>query len=623
MRFTRTSTFALSIALWLTAAFTAPALDYSVPYVRNGLPYFGDTTILGGVAGYGAIVGQIEVRDTASEYPNGIDGFDGHRQDGLGPDPGSLYYGLWGYQDVKDFTGMGAPADSNGHGTFVAGVMASEYELTTETGETVSFMGVAPLARYYGAIFDGSDSKQAFLSLNDSLHYLTQVVGASVINNSWGSDTATLTAADLNGNSAISLLVDEYVGYSGKTGGTTGKYLDKLMVISAGNSGQTNGLLGMPADSYNSLVVGALNVVNPAATELLDPTRSPSAQVAPYSSWRPLADGRAGVDVVAPGTDIWSTLAINATGSNGYIAGTSSGTSYAAPHVTGVAALLYGLASNSTAIGDDTTGYVMVSQGDLKSSKGTLLSTDHKLIKALIINSAQKIPGLDATGAQQSTWQPGQVTTTNGVPNAVVPLNYAVGAGSVDAMEAVRQYDEEGNRFWDLNALRVVGSDQYYTFGLGKFVSNPDVESFLTGLTATLVWDRHVDFVVDSDPNSLIAGTPTTNGLSNLDLILQEEVAPGVWQDVYMSAGTLDNLEHIYLPVLTGTNNYRLDVRAESLTDPEEGETYALVVSYTTSSSVPEPGVWGLLALGLAILAYGAKKHSWHRVVLRCRITRL
>ena len=393
-------------ALGLASALSAQALDLSVPYIRQGLPYFGAD----GVAGSGAVVGHIEVRGAEG---NGIDGFNGHRQTGLGPNPGDPNFGQFGYQDVRDFTGDNDPSDNSFHGTFVAGVMAGEYISVSNGTQSAPFLGVAPLAKYYGAIFDGDGTKAGFLSLNSSLNYVLQVSGASIVNNSWGSNPTS--AAQLDGSTfAESLLLDEYTGYAGKTGGTTHTYLDRLMVTSAGNSGADTGLVGSPAESFNGLSVGALDVVNPAASELFDAGRTPVARVAPYSSWRPLADGRAGVHVVAPGTNIWSTLAINYFNQNDLVAGVASGTSFAAPHVAGQAALLYGAVS-----------------GLFLTEKNTLLfGADHKLIKALIINSAVKIPGLDATGTPQSTWQPGLLTTTGGVPNAVVPLNYAVGAGS-------------------------------------------------------------------------------------------------------------------------------------------------------------------------------------------------
>ena len=72
--------------------------------------------------------------------------------------------------------------------------------------------------------------------------------------------------------------------------------------------------------------------------------------------------------------------------------------------------------------------------------------------------------------------------------------------------------------------------------------------------------------------------------------------APGVWEDIYLSAGTLGNVEHIWLPELTGTDNYRLEVLGTDIVEPAFGESYALVVAYTT---VPEPGVLGVLVVGV------------------------
>ena len=561
-------------ALGLAAALSAQALDLSVPYIRQGLPYFGAD----GVAGFGAVVGHIEVRGAEG---NGIDGFNGHRQTGLGPNPGDPNFGQFGYQDVRDFTGDNDPSDNSFHGTFVAGVMAGEYISVSNGTQSAPFLGVAPLAKYYGAIFDGDGTKAGFLSLNSSLNYVLQVSGASIVNNSWGSNPTS--AAQLDGSTfAESLLLDEYTGYAGKTGGTTHTYLDRLMVTSAGNSGADTGLVGSPAESFNGLSVGALDVVNPAASELFDAGRTPVARVAPYSSWRPLADGRAGVHVVAPGTNIWSTLAINYFNQNDLVAGVASGTSFAAPHVAGQAALLYGAVS-----------------GLFLTEKNTLLfGADHKLIKALIINSAVKIPGLDATGTPQSTWQPGLLTTTGGVPNAVVPLNYAVGAGSANAEEAFAQLRESANRFWTLDTLLTTGTERFYTFGTGKFVSDTPSEP-LIGLTATLVWDRHVDFTVSTNLADDSHGDLTKDLLSNLDLILQQEIAPGIWTDIFLSAGALGNVEHIYLPDLATGGNYRLEVRGTAIVEPDLGETYALVVAYQTA---PEPGTAGLLLLGVVIL---------------------
>ena len=109
--------------------------------------------------GLDAIVGEVEVRNSER---NGIDGFDGHRQPDSGPDPGSTDYGQYGFQDVQDFSGQNNPADQYFHGTFVAGIMASEYETVSTGSETLPFLGVAPCAKYYGAIFSGAGKAAGF-----------------------------------------------------------------------------------------------------------------------------------------------------------------------------------------------------------------------------------------------------------------------------------------------------------------------------------------------------------------------------------------------------------------------------------------------------------------------------
>jgi subtilisin family serine protease len=382
--------------------------------------------------------------------------------------------------------------------------------------------------------------------------------------------------------------MDEYAGYAGKAGGSAGQYRDRLMVIAAGNDGDTTGFLGTPADSFNGLVVGALDAGGSSAWD--DPLRVPLPQAAPYSSWRPLANGRAGVDLVAPGTRIWSTLAINYFGQNGLVAGTADGTSLAAPHVAGEAALLYG--ANATPLNG-------------LSDKGTPLSLDHKLMKAIIMNSADKIAGVDSNGTAQTEWQPGRLVWTNDVLNAEVPLNYAVGAGMANAYEAFLQFRESSNRFWHVNTLASTGSDIYYTFSDGKFTNSVQFMTNLLGVTATLVWDRHVDYTVNTDTNNLTLGTLDKDLLSNLDLVLQKETSPGQWTNVFMSAGSLDSVEHLYVPVMPGPGNYRIGVLGTEIAEPALGEQYALAVRFYT---VPEPATCGLLAFGAFLMTAGRRR---------------
>ena len=100
--------------------------------------------------------------------------------------------------------------------------------------------------------------------------------------------------------------------------------LGMITVKSAGNNGdQGPGSMSAPADSLTAVVVGATGVDGVA--------------VEPYSSRGP-AGARSGPDVVAPGGTQLAPIACALVG--GGFGDAGYGTSYAAPHVTGVLALL-------------------------------------------------------------------------------------------------------------------------------------------------------------------------------------------------------------------------------------------------------------------------------------------
>jgi hypothetical protein len=583
----------IALLLLLLVPRMAQALNYSVPYARDGLngQVFFDTL------GWGANIGHLEVNNAGDANT-----IDFHANDPT--------YGLQTYVDVRDFSGLPLSTSDYAHGTLVAHVMGSLYTANStgivpyaSSTAILNLGGMAPQASYHGALFNGADDKTGFLSLNNSLNSLIATSHVQAINHSWGGNVSD--ASQLNGSSAYALLMDEYTGYRGKTSGTTGHYTDTLMVFAAGNNGEDTGLLGTPADSFNGLTVGALDVGTPSNI-LFDPQRAPAPRVASFSSWRPLADGRSGVDVVAPGTSlaIITRLVLgpesNQTWPIQVLEGVlGNGTSFAAPHVTGVAAMLYG----SRYVPWDY--YYNIVSVLTSTAKGTSLATDHKLMKAILINSADKIPGLDSNGVAQVTWQPGWVENVNGVSTALAPLNYAVGAGEVNANDAYLTYYEVGNRFWALSTLTTAGQTDYYTLGEGKFnIANPN-QPDLYGLTATLVWDRHIDFTVNTDTNNPSFGAVDKDLLSELALYLQRQISPGLWTNVFISAAVPSSLQHIYMPVVPTNGLYRLAVRANTLADPSIGEEYALAVEFIM---VPEPSGWLLVVTGAAVLRFGRRR---------------
>lgn len=182
------------------------------------------------------------------------------------------------------------------HGTLVAGIIAGN---GTESSGT--YVGMAPKATIWNyKIFPGATVTTAVQAIQDA----ATVDFADVINCSWG---VSGTARD--GTCQLCDAVDKAVRDFGA-----------VIVKSAGNSGPGLGTTTCPANAHRVISVGALNN---SGTSLRD-----------FSSRGPTADGRPKPEIVAPGENIDGCKP-----GGGYASG--SGTSFAAPHVAGIAALLF------------------------------------------------------------------------------------------------------------------------------------------------------------------------------------------------------------------------------------------------------------------------------------------
>ncbi|QKJ20812.1 S8 family serine peptidase [Microbacterium hominis] len=195
----------------------------------------------------------------------------------------------------KDFTGSGATADQVGHGTHVAGTVAGD-----GTAD-VSRVGMAPDADLIiGKVLGPNGGSQS--SIIEGMEWAV-AQGADIVNMSLGSQVPAPCEDPVE--AAVEALSDQ-----------------ALFVISAGNL-STRTSVTSPGCAPEALTVGAVDA---------------NGDVASFSSrGAVMGDHRVKPDISAPGVDIVSAWA-NGTGGVKYRS--MSGTSMAAPHVAGAAALV-------------------------------------------------------------------------------------------------------------------------------------------------------------------------------------------------------------------------------------------------------------------------------------------
>ncbi|MGQ9810917.1 MAG: S8 family serine peptidase, partial [bacterium] len=207
------------------------------------------------------------------------------------------------------------PMDDNGHGTHCAGTIGA----VGNNGTGV--VGVNWTVKIMPVKFLSSGGSGYTSGAVQSIQYALTIPGVKVMSNSWGGGGYSQALYDA--------IVEAYNA-------------GVLFVCAAGNSAVNTDTSPMYPACYD-----VPNVMSIAATDHND-------QLASFSNWGPTT-----VDLGAPGVDVVSTLPGNSYGS-------LSGTSMATPHVSGVAALIWGRFPSMT-----------VDQ-----------------VKALIMNSVDPIPSL-------------------------------------------------------------------------------------------------------------------------------------------------------------------------------------------------------------------------------------
>jgi len=230
--------------------------------------------------------------------------------------------GVWdkgvAYNHV-DFSGRLTVADSYAavveHATRVAGTMAgSGANSAARGGASCQWKGMAPCADIISYYFDNNLSDH-----NGAIH----TYGIELSQNSWGYRIDN-TRCDKYGYYGW-----DATGYDWIVTGLYGKRI--IVVFAAGNERRSSycaaykpyGNIWPPATAKDIIAVGATNSNNDSMTD--------------FSSWGPVDDGRIKPDVVAPGCESYAGIKTTVF-QNGYA--NDCGTSYAAPAVAGISALL-------------------------------------------------------------------------------------------------------------------------------------------------------------------------------------------------------------------------------------------------------------------------------------------
>ncbi|MDR0138838.1 S8 family serine peptidase [Metabacillus idriensis] len=259
---------------------------YGIPGIDvNAVPAWtvtkGSTKVVVAVIDTGIDITHPDLKSRIFVNPNEVP------RNGIDDDGNGYIDDVNGWDFYNDDNTVYDSPDVDDHGTHVAGTIAAQGD------NGIGVVGVAPLVKILPLKFLGTPEGSGSVSDAVEAIYYAASMGVKISNNSWG-----------GGNYSTALY--EAIRDSGS-----------LFVAAAGNDGLNNDYYSHYPSSYS-----LDNILSVAAID----NWGNRAYFSNYGSYS--------VDVAAPGEDILSTIP-----EGGYAF--YNGTSMAAPHVTGTAALLY------------------------------------------------------------------------------------------------------------------------------------------------------------------------------------------------------------------------------------------------------------------------------------------
>ena len=413
---------------------------------------------------------------------------------------------------------------------------------------------------------------------------LTVTRPVDVVNSSWGYD-------DANATQQPTLILDALTAANHQT-----------VCVAAGNHDSGTAQVGGPASGFNVIAVGALgdDTTNPASQSL-----APFSNTGPNDFFNPVTGVtipgvRAAVSIVAPGSNLTLPAYTGATGTNadGSLFDTSgfpaselnqlyfsqaAGTSFASPLVAGGAALVV------------DAGYVNFGGGN---------AVDGRVIKAVLLNSADKTPG----------WT-NNTHLVNGVLVTTQGLDFNVGAGELDLNKAYDQY-LSGTAGVSLSS----GTVQPLGWAFGHVAAGtPNKYVIDAPLHAGDTFTATLDWFVNTFFNTSATADPTTDSFSDADLhqTYFDQLDLQVWSVIRGNLSTLiadssspyNNVDHLYFTI-PADGDYALRISWIGTTYDMFG-TSALADDYGLAwsdvATVPEPASLTLL-LAAPLLLHRRRK---------------